>query len=161
MLCYFDKHIFVDITLQTGISACTTKSTHLGEQMCCWPHVVDVRLRMQTQKYAVGYKNVTANDNFFTGHFPERKIMPGNAAICRSHKHAMIYMPLSQSLMQTFKLQDAIASCKLLLLRPCLMCLSSKRPLSDISCLPSAALLEVKNVAQLKCCFNAFKASIC
>ncbi len=29
------------------------------------------------QKYAVGYKNVTANDNFFTGHFPERKIMPG------------------------------------------------------------------------------------
>ncbi|KAK9917747.1 hypothetical protein WJX75_007752 [Coccomyxa subellipsoidea] len=29
------------------------------------------------QKYAVGYKNVTANDNFFTGHFPDRKIMPG------------------------------------------------------------------------------------
>ncbi|BDA50344.1 3-hydroxyacyl-[acyl-carrier-protein] dehydratase FabZ [Coccomyxa sp. Obi] len=29
------------------------------------------------QKYAVGYKNITANDNFFTGHFPERKIMPG------------------------------------------------------------------------------------
>jgi 3-hydroxyacyl-[acyl-carrier-protein] dehydratase len=25
----------------------------------------------------VGYKNVTANDNFFTGHFPDRKIMPG------------------------------------------------------------------------------------
>ena len=32
---------------------------------------------MQTQKYAIGYKNITANDNFFTGHFPERKIMPG------------------------------------------------------------------------------------
>jgi 3-hydroxyacyl-[acyl-carrier-protein] dehydratase len=29
------------------------------------------------QQYAVGYKNVTANDNFFTGHFPDRKIMPG------------------------------------------------------------------------------------
>jgi hypothetical protein len=25
----------------------------------------------------VGYKNVTVNDNFFTGHFPERPIMPG------------------------------------------------------------------------------------
>lgn len=31
------------------------------------------------QKYAVGYKNVTANDNFFTGHFPDRKIMPGKS----------------------------------------------------------------------------------
>ena len=31
----------------------------------------------QPQKYAIGYKNITANDNFFTGHFPERKIMPG------------------------------------------------------------------------------------
>lgn len=32
---------------------------------------------LQPQKYAIGYKNITANDNFFTGHFPERKIMPG------------------------------------------------------------------------------------
>lgn len=29
------------------------------------------------QQYAVGYKNVTANDQFFNGHFPERAIMPG------------------------------------------------------------------------------------
>lgn len=26
---------------------------------------------------AVGIKNVTINDNFFPGHFPERPIMPG------------------------------------------------------------------------------------
>nr|CAB3482444.1 unnamed protein product [Digitaria exilis] len=28
-------------------------------------------------EYAVGIKNVTINDNFFPGHFPERPIMPG------------------------------------------------------------------------------------
>lgn len=28
-------------------------------------------------KQAVGLKNVTINDNFFTGHFPTRPIMPG------------------------------------------------------------------------------------
>lgn len=39
--------------------------------------LVDRVVELETQKYAIGYKNVTANDNFFTGHFPERKIMPG------------------------------------------------------------------------------------
>ncbi|CAK0786585.1 hypothetical protein CVIRNUC_009799 [Coccomyxa viridis] len=39
--------------------------------------LVDRVVELETQKYAVGYKNITANDNFFTGHFPERKIMPG------------------------------------------------------------------------------------
>jgi 3-hydroxymyristoyl/3-hydroxydecanoyl-(acyl carrier protein) dehydratase len=29
------------------------------------------------QKYAIGYKNITVNDQFFNGHFPERAIMPG------------------------------------------------------------------------------------
>jgi 3-hydroxyacyl-[acyl-carrier-protein] dehydratase len=31
----------------------------------------------EKEKYAIGYKNVTVNDNFFTGHFPDRPIMPG------------------------------------------------------------------------------------
>ena len=39
----------------------------------------------QPQKYAIGYKNITANDNFFTGHFPERKIMPGAPCNLTSH----------------------------------------------------------------------------
>jgi hypothetical protein len=45
---------------------------------CRFPFLlVDRVVELETQKYAIGYKNVTANDNFFTGHFPERKIMPG------------------------------------------------------------------------------------
>jgi 3-hydroxymyristoyl/3-hydroxydecanoyl-(acyl carrier protein) dehydratase len=28
-------------------------------------------------EYAAAIKNVTINDNFFPGHFPERSIMPG------------------------------------------------------------------------------------
>ena len=39
--------------------------------------LVDRVVELEPQVYAVGYKNVTANDNFFTGHFPDRKIMPG------------------------------------------------------------------------------------
>ena len=33
------------------------------------------------QKYAIGYKNITVNDQFFNGHFPERAIMPGARAM--------------------------------------------------------------------------------
>ncbi|KAG2436971.1 hypothetical protein HXX76_006486 [Chlamydomonas incerta] len=39
--------------------------------------LVDRVVEWEKEKYAVGYKCVTANDNFFPGHFPERPIMPG------------------------------------------------------------------------------------
>ncbi|KAH7617341.1 hypothetical protein Ndes2526B_g07945 [Nannochloris sp. 'desiccata'] len=39
--------------------------------------LVDRVLEVEQGKYAVGYKCVTANDNFFPGHFPQRAIMPG------------------------------------------------------------------------------------
>ena len=42
--------------------------------------LVDRVVELEPQKYAVGYKHVTANDNFFTGHFPDRKIMPGECS---------------------------------------------------------------------------------
>ena len=87
-----------------GTSACSTNSTFLGEQIRSQLHVDNVCLCMQTQKYAVGYKNITANDNFFTGHFPERKIMPGDVAICCSNSPIMMGISLSQILMQTWEL---------------------------------------------------------
>lgn len=39
--------------------------------------LVDRVIDYKPGEYAVGIKNVTINDNFFTGHFPERPIMPG------------------------------------------------------------------------------------
>jgi len=39
--------------------------------------LVDRVVELDFQKSAVGYKNITMNDNYFTGHFPERAIMPG------------------------------------------------------------------------------------
>lgn len=39
--------------------------------------LLDRVLEVETQKYAVGYKNITINDQFFPGHFPERPLMPG------------------------------------------------------------------------------------
>lgn len=43
--------------------------------------LVDRVVEWEKEKYAVGYKCVSINDNFFTGHFPERPIMPGGS--CR------------------------------------------------------------------------------
>ena len=45
--------------------------------------LVDRVVEYEPQRFAVGYKNVTANDNFFTGHFPDRKIMPGSLNLSR------------------------------------------------------------------------------
>jgi 3-hydroxyacyl-[acyl-carrier-protein] dehydratase len=38
---------------------------------------VDRVIEIEAGKYAIGYKNVTVNDEFFNGHFPGRPIMPG------------------------------------------------------------------------------------
>lgn len=39
--------------------------------------LVDRVVELEYQKSGVGYKNITINDQFFPGHFPERAIMPG------------------------------------------------------------------------------------
>ena len=39
--------------------------------------LVDRVVEIETGSYAIGVKNVTINDNFFPGHFPQRPIMPG------------------------------------------------------------------------------------
>ena len=42
---------------------------------------MDRVLEWEYGKYAVGYKCVTVNDNFFPGHFPQRAIMPGRPTV--------------------------------------------------------------------------------
>lgn len=45
---------------------------------CRYPFLlVDRVVEIEYGKSAVGYKNITVNDQFFNGHFPERAIMPG------------------------------------------------------------------------------------
>ena len=58
--------------------------TEIGIQeiMKILPHrypflLVDRIVNLEKGKRAVGIKNVTINDNFFTGHFPAKPIMPG------------------------------------------------------------------------------------
>lgn len=51
---------------------------HLTARRRSYPFLlVDRVLEWEAGVYAVGYKCVTANDNFFPGHFPQRAIMPG------------------------------------------------------------------------------------
>ncbi|KAI7835759.1 hypothetical protein COHA_010337 [Chlorella ohadii] len=59
-----------------------TALKEIQEIMSILPHrypflLVDRVLEWEYGKYAVGYKCVTINDNFFPGHFPQRAIMPG------------------------------------------------------------------------------------
>jgi 3-hydroxyacyl-[acyl-carrier-protein] dehydratase len=39
--------------------------------------LVDRIIEIEPQKRAIGIKNVTANEYFFNGHFPEKPVMPG------------------------------------------------------------------------------------
>lgn len=39
--------------------------------------LVDRILEFEAHKRVLGYKNVTANEEFFQGHFPTRPVMPG------------------------------------------------------------------------------------
>lgn len=54
----------------------------INEIMQLLPHrypflLVDRLVEFEQSKRAVGIKNVTANEPFFTGHFPNKPIMPG------------------------------------------------------------------------------------
>ena len=39
--------------------------------------LIDRLIDIKNDEYAIGLKNVTINEPFFLGHFPEQKVMPG------------------------------------------------------------------------------------
>lgn len=54
----------------------------IQEIMNCLPHrypflLIDRIVEMELGKSIVAIKNVTMNENFFVGHFPQRPVMPG------------------------------------------------------------------------------------
>lgn len=63
-------------------SLCDHTELDVGQIMKILPHrypflFVDRVVHLERGKKIVGIKNVTMNENFFTGHFPTRPIMPG------------------------------------------------------------------------------------
>jgi UDP-3-O-[3-hydroxymyristoyl] N-acetylglucosamine deacetylase/3-hydroxyacyl-[acyl-carrier-protein] dehydratase len=73
----YAKHTFVP-----DYSFCGNTELDITQIMKILPHrypflFVDRIVHLEGGKKAVGIKNVTANENFFTGHFPSRPVMPG------------------------------------------------------------------------------------
>ncbi|MBV9102387.1 MAG: 3-hydroxyacyl-ACP dehydratase FabZ, partial [Candidatus Eremiobacteraeota bacterium] len=55
---------------------------HIRQIMDVLPHrypllLVDRILELEPMHRAIGYKNVTINEDFFNGHFPDNPLMPG------------------------------------------------------------------------------------
>ena len=64
------------------MSTVTTQGLDIVQIKALLPHrypflLVDRVLEMEPGVRAVGYKNLTANEEFFNGHFPFKPIMPG------------------------------------------------------------------------------------
>eukprot|EP01024_Parvocaulis_polyphysoides_P014933 TRINITY_DN16342_c1_g3_i2.p2 TRINITY_DN16342_c1_g3~~TRINITY_DN16342_c1_g3_i2.p2 ORF type:complete len:208 (-),score=35.14 TRINITY_DN16342_c1_g3_i2:195-818(-) len=91
-----NKHKNVAIQIRNAVEAATAESAagiesssktfeavkDIDEIMKILPHrypflLVDRVLDIKQGEYAVAYKNITINDQFFNGHFPGRPIMPG------------------------------------------------------------------------------------
>ncbi|OCW56576.1 3-hydroxyacyl-ACP dehydratase FabZ [Hoeflea olei] len=66
----------------TEASTKTLDTAAIGDIMKLLPHrypflLVDKIIEIDGDNSAIGIKNVTANEPHFTGHFPDRPIMPG------------------------------------------------------------------------------------
>ena len=44
----------------------------------------------EEEQFMVGYKNVTANEPFFPGHFPQESVMPGRSEERRVGKESIV-----------------------------------------------------------------------
>ena len=67
--------------------------------------LVDKILEVEPGKRAVGLKNITINEPQFTGHFPERPIMPGVLiveAIAQVGAVLMLQMPVNEGKLALF-----------------------------------------------------------
>ena len=59
--------------------------------------MVDRITEYEPEKRIVGIKNVTGNETFFQGHFPEEAIMPGALILEAMAQTSLVYFKLSQT----------------------------------------------------------------
>ncbi|MDP2939375.1 MAG: 3-hydroxyacyl-ACP dehydratase FabZ [Candidatus Omnitrophota bacterium] len=58
--------------------------------------MIDRVIEIKENESLVALKNVTANENFFQGHFPEKKVMPGVLIIEAMAQASIIFFYLSK-----------------------------------------------------------------
>ena len=68
--------------LQESTTAPVGGTINIERIMQMIPHrypflMVDRIIKFKPDEYAIGLKNVSINEQFFTGHFPEKPVMPG------------------------------------------------------------------------------------
>ena len=73
--------------------------------------MIDKVLELDPGNYAISMKNITANDSFFPGHFPENPIMPGALIIEAMAQTAIVlfaYSPSPNSANDTFHSSNSV-----------------------------------------------------
>jgi len=76
------KELIKRIEEQENVSMTAVTGMDIKEMLTLLPHrypflLIDRVLKLEGYRRAVGIKNVTINEPFFQGHFPEQPIMPG------------------------------------------------------------------------------------
>ena len=80
--------------------------------------MVDRILEYEPDQRIVGIKNITGNEVFFQGHFPEEAIMPGALILEAMAQTALIYFRLSQTDIKPTQSPILFAGIKARFLRP-------------------------------------------
>lgn len=110
-----------------------------------FPYImIDKVLEVEPDKQAVAIKNVSGNDIFFLGHFPDRAIMPGTAIIEAMAQTAIIIFRAGEKGKKYNKKTAYLGSVKARFLRPVVPGDQLKIKAISVKSLPTGAFVSAE-----------------